>query len=56
MPKITLDRRRALQTVGAAAGLAAGGLPAPFVRAQGSPVQMISHRYPALEHLCREDA
>lgn len=50
MPKITLDRRRALQTVGAAAGLAAGGLPAPFVRAQGSPVQMISHRYPALEH------
>jgi multiple sugar transport system substrate-binding protein len=50
MPKATIDRRRAMQTMGAAAGLAAGALPAPFVRAQGTPVQMISHRFPALEH------
>lgn len=44
------DRRRAMQVVGATAGVAAAGFPAPYVRAQGAPIQMVSHRYPALEH------
>lgn len=43
-------RRHALKSLGAAAGVAATGFPAPYVRAQGSAVQMVSHRYPALEH------
>jgi ABC-type glycerol-3-phosphate transport system substrate-binding protein len=54
MPTLALDRRRAMQTVGAAAGIAAGAFPAPFVRAQGAPVQMISHRFPALEHFAEK--
>lgn len=46
----TFDRRRALKTLGVTAAGAATGFPAPFVRAQGATVQMVSHRYPALEH------
>jgi len=50
MGKQVLDRRQALRTLGAAvaAGAAAGGV-ARDARAAGT-VQMISHRYPALEH------
>jgi len=49
----SLSRRRAMQTAGAAAVLA-GGFPAPFVRAQSSTIQMVSHRFPALEHFAEK--
>lgn len=45
-----LDRRRAMQAMGATAGIAATGFPAPYAKAQGATIQMVSHRYPALEH------
>ena len=47
-----LNRRRALQTIAAAVG-AAAGFPARLARAQ-APVQMISHRYPALEYFAEK--
>lgn len=46
----SFDRRHALKALGVTAAGAATGFPAPFVRAQGSTIQMVSHRYPALEH------
>ncbi|HRY24006.1 MAG TPA: extracellular solute-binding protein [Geminicoccaceae bacterium] len=46
----TFDRRHALKALGVTAAGAATGFPAPFVRAQGATIQMVSHRYPALEH------
>ena len=50
MSRSEIGRRRVMQGAALAGAAAAGGAPTGTAIAQNRPVQMISHRYPALEH------